>query len=382
MNEITLIVTVSGIIFFSPFLSKFTRLPTSVIEIVAGTFLGSLGFLPHIHLFELIAEFGFLYLMFLAGVEVDLRHIATLSRPILKRGALYILLLYLFSFLIAKNLGFSDIFIAILPLISVGLIAALKKEYKNIEWLNLSLAVGTLGEIVSIALLTILSAFMEFGLGSNFYKSIIMLLLFLVAVLIVFKILQVLFWWYPELKTYLMPRIDTEEQDIRLSMALFFSFLALMLYLHLEVAFGAFIAGIFIATFFEHKRSLPHKLSSFGFGFLVPIFFIFTGSSFKISSLFIDGLIVSALIITALMFLIRFLASLIFLKVFSFKEIIAFSFSHSMPLTLLVAIATIAYHSKVIDEFEYMAFILASILEVIFAMIAIRLLMRKQPLAH
>ncbi len=374
MDEIGIIVTISLIIFSSPFLAKITKLPTSVIEIVAGTLCGAWGFLSHTALFELVAEFGFLYLMFLAGLEVDVRKIFSLPKETMQRGILYIVSLYILSVAITQTFGFDSVFIAIFPLISVGLVAALRKEYgKNVGWLDLSMAIGSLGEVVSIAVLTILSAGMEFGFGVAFYQKIVILSLFLLIIMLLFKLLEVLFWWYPQLKTFLMPKIDNEEQDIRLSMAFLFLFIVIMIYLHLEVAFGAFIAGIFIATFFEHKRSLPHKLSSFGFGFLVPIFFIYTGSSFKLQALLIEGLVVSALLITAIMISIRIVASFSFYKRLSLSQILLFGLSHSMPLTLLVAIATIAYHTKVIDDYEYMAFILASILEVIFVMLLIKL---------
>jgi len=377
MDEIAIIVTISLIIFSSPFIAKFLRLPTSVVEIILGTLGGAAGLLKHIALFELVAEFGFLYLMFLAGLEVNLKKILGLESTVLKRGVLYIVLLYLLAFAITKYFGFGNVFIAIFPLISVGLIAALRKNYgKHHRWLSLSIAIGSLGEVVSIAVLTLLSAGLEFGFGREFLEKIVILLLFLLAISFLFKLLQVLFWWYPELKTTLMPKIDTEEQDIRLSMALFFIFIAIMLYLHLEVAFGAFIAGILIATFFEHKRSLPHKLEAFGFGFLVPIFFIYTGSSFKISALLIEGMVTSALKITVLMILIRLVGAQALAGILSLKERILFGLSHSMPLTLLVAISTIAYHTGVIDEFTYMAFILASILEVVTVMVAINAILR------
>ncbi len=377
MHEIVIIVTISLIIFSSPFIAKITKLPTSVVEIVLGTLGAAAGLLERVPIFELVSEFGFLYLMFLAGLEVDIKEILSLDRAILKRGLLYISSLYLFSFLIAKNIGFDDIYIAIFPLISVGLIAALKKEYgKKISWLNLAMVIGSLGEVISIAILTILSAGLEFGFGAAFYKTLFILLLFLALTALAFKILHVLFWWYPELKTILMPKIDNEEQDIRLSIALFFLFISLMLYLHLEVAFGAFIAGVIIASFFEHKRSLPHKLSSFGFGFLVPIFFIYIGSSFKLSALATEGLIAAACAITAVMLGIRIVGALIFMRVLGLRERLLFALAHSMPLTLLIAISTIAYHTRFIGENAYMAFILASILEVLFAMILIRLVMR------
>jgi len=373
MNEILIIITISILIFATPFLSKITRLPTSVLEIIFGSIAGTIGLLHHIELFKLIAEFGFLYLMFLAGLEVDLKKILSIDKKILKRGIFYIAFLYILSFLIVRYLNLSNIFIVIFPLISVGLIATLRKEFgKELKWLDLSMTIGSLGEVTSIAVLTIVSAGFEFGYGINFYKTIFYLSIFLILILGIFKILQIIFWWYPELKTTLMPRIDKEEQDIRLSMGIFFLFLAIMLYLKLEVAFGAFIAGIFIATFFEHKKVLPHKLSSFGFGFFVPIFFIYTGSSFKLNALLMKGLLEKAIIITMLMIFIRVVSSFIFIKILGLKDTILFGLSHAMPLTLLVAIATLAYHARSIDNFHYLAFILASLFEVLIVMTVIK----------
>jgi len=379
-NEILIIITLSLLIFATPFLSKITRLPTNVLEISLGSIAGTVGLLSDVHLFELVAEFGFLYLMFLAGLEVDLKKVFSIEKRVLKRGVFYIFLLYILSFLTVKYLNLSNIFIVIFPLISVGLIAALRKEYgKNLKWLDLSMTIGSLGEVVSIAVLTIVSAGFEFGYGIAFYETIFYLSIFLILILGIFKLLQIIFWWYPELKTTLMPRIDKEEQDIRLSMGLFFLFLAIMLYLKLEVAFGAFIAGIFIATFFEHKKALPHKLSSFGFGFFVPIFFIYTGSSFKLNALLMEGLLQKAILITAIMIMVRVVSSSVFVKILGFKNSVLFGLSHAMPLTLLVAIATLAYHAKSIDHFHYLTFILASLFEVLIVMISIKILQKLNP---
>ncbi len=151
-----------------------------------------------------------------------------------------------------------------------------------------------------------------------------------------------------------------------------------MLVLDLEIAFGAFIAGVFIATFFEYKEDLPHKLSIFGFGFLVPIFFVYIGSTFDIESLFKEGLVFQALLITFAMIFIRLVASISLHGLLNAREIVYFALSHSMPLTLLIAIATLAYHNNSIDQFQYYAFILASLFEVIIVMVGIKILHRSE----
>jgi len=76
------------------------------------------------------------------------------------------------------------------------------------------------------------------------------------------------------------------------------------------------------------------------------------------------------------MVLIRVIASFIFVKIMKFKEVVLFSLSLSMPLTLLIATATLAYQAKSIDLLHYNAFILASILEVLIAMIGIKQILK------
>jgi len=75
-----------------------------------------------------------------------------------------------------------------------------------------------------------------------------------------------------------------------------------------------------------------------------------------------------------LMIGIRLVAAMVFVKATSLKDAILLALSHSMPLTLLIAIATLAYHQHTIDKFHYYAFILASLFEVIIVMLAIKLI--------
>ncbi len=334
------------------------------------------GLLVYNHFFELIAEVGFYYLMFLAGTEVNLKELRGISKELLKRIFFYIILLYIFSWILVELHGDDKIFTVMFPLISVGLILTLYKEFdKDTKWLNLSMTAGILGELVSIVVVTIAGSVLENGVGDELYSSLFYLTLFLAAVAIAFKGFRVLFWWYPELKNYLIPLYsDKDEKDIRLSMSLFFLMIAVMMLLHLEIAFGAFVAGMFIPTFFHHHKDLPHKLGSFGFGFLIPIFFVYIGSTFHLSNLFEKGLIAEALWISGAMITIRFLGSLAFYGLLKTKEMLLLSFSHAMPLTLLIAIATLAYQNSTISQFYYFAFILAGLIEVIVVMIAIKLI--------
>ena len=372
-NEVSIIITLSAIIFASPLIAKLIRIPTIPIEIFLGSVAVSLALIEKNHLFTLVAELGFLYLMFLAGLEVDLKQLLKISPNMLKKGLIYSTLLYVFAALFSWGFDLSKIFIVTLPLISIGLLAVLKKEYGDREWLNLAITVGLIGEIISIIVLTAVSAGLEFGLSGRFYSTLIELVLVFGVMIIFYNFFHNLIWWYPELKNYLMPQDDNQEQDVRVSMGIFFIMIAVMLYLHLEVALGAFIAGVFIKTFFEHNKQLPHKLEHFGFGWLVPIFFVWVGTSFQLESLFMENLIYTALMITFSMIIIRVISSMLFVKDIGLRQSILLALSHSMPLTLLIAVATLAFQNQSISQFYYYAFILRAIFEVIISMILIRL---------
>ena len=373
-ENVVLITTISLIIIFSPFFAKILKLPTTPIEIILGAIFGYLGFLHEEHLFEIVAELGFLYLMFIAGTEINLKNFLKIPTSIIKSVVFYLLLLYGFSVLFSLYFDLSNIFMVLLPLISIGLVASLIKEYGKTPWLEISMTAGGIGEVVSIGVLTITSAALESGYGNNLFNTTVSLLLFLAFMFILFRVTQLLFWWFPELSTVLMPHKDNQVQDIRLSMGIFFLSVGAMLYLHLELAFGAFLAGIFIPTFFEHKHSLHEKLSSYGFGFLIPIFFIHIGSSFHLEAIFMDGLVLKALLIALAMVAMRVLASLVFIRKLGLIDSVLMGLSHSMPLTLLIAIATLAYSANSIDTLHYYAFILAALFQVISVMITIKLI--------
>ena len=202
--------------------------------------------------------------------------------------------------------------------------------------------------------------------------------MFIVAVYMIYRLLHLLFWWYPELKKTLVPKLDTSDQDIRLAMALFFILIAVMFSLELELALGAFIAGIAISAFFHHEKQLEAKMSSLGFGFLVPLFFIHVGASFDLRSLAVEGVVYGALLITALMILSRIFAAVVLRKVSGSRDALMIALSLSMPLTLLVAVATIGYETKAIDILSYYQLILASIFEIVISMTTIKILQARR----
>lgn len=373
-TDLQILLVVAGCLLTSPYIAKFLKLPLSATEIILGSLIGFLGFIGESENFKLLANAGFYYLMFIAGMEINLKTFLNTEKTLLNKAFIYIASLYLFSILAVESMNISYIFVIIIPIMSVGLLSTLYRDFgKNCDWLNISMIVATLAEVVSIVLLTITAAFL--GQGTDLFsltQNLLYLVGFLALCIFGFKFLEVLFWWYPQLKTILMPWQDHNEKDIRFCMAIFIAIVAIMIYFKLEVALGAFIAGSFIATFFDHKKDLEHKLSSFGYGFLIPIFFIYIGSSFKLEKLLNPEVLIIAFSLTAFMMFVRIASAMVFLKNLGLKNTFLFGLSHSMPLTLLIAIATLSLGAKIISEEIYSGLVLTALLEAILAISLIK----------
>ena len=377
-TNITLILTLSLLIWGSPFVSKILRIPTPPVEIILGSIFAYIGFVGHNEYFDLIAEVGFLYLMFLAGMEVDLKQITKSPKIVIQKSMLFLAIMSVFSITSGLLFHLNTITIISMPLISIGLLASLSKTYgKEQSWIHLAFIAGILGEIISIAVLTIFDAASTTGVNLALITKIGYLVFFIASVYLLYRLLHLLFWWFPELKNTLVPKFDTSDQDIRLAMALFFILIAVMLSLDLELALGAFIAGIGISAFFHHEKKLEEKMSSLGFGFLVPLFFIHVGASFDLKSLAVEGVVSGALLITFLMIMSRILAAVVLKGISGSRDALLIALSLSMPLTLLVAVATIGYETKLLDLLSYYQLILASIFEILISMILIKVLHTK-----
>ncbi len=375
-SSIAIVMALSFFIAISPFVSKTLRMPIVVVEMLLGVLGGYYGVLWHNEYFYIIAKVGFLFLMFLAGSEVSLKEFTAIRTTLFGKVALYFILRYSITLFIVLYFKLNFIYLVILPISSVGIIIALIKDYgKDKQWLTFAMLIGIVGEVISIVALTILSGAVSFGFGKEFYKAMFTLAAIMFVLIILFRLSRAFFWWFPEVKRAIMPDVSSKEQDIRFSMALFFVMIAIMLYLKIDMVLGAFFAGVFITAFFAHKKDLHEKLSSFGFGFFAPIFFIFVGSTLKLDIVLSMEIFKGALFLIACMVSIRLIGSFsTFYGHLGFKNTLLFALSDSMPLTFMVAAATIGLQSGAIDNIEYSSIVVASMLDAIILMLLIKAL--------
>lgn len=373
MDFVVLFITISLIIIFSPMLSNIFNTPVVVIEILLGIMGGYVGFLDEGEEFKTIAHFGFLYLMFLAGLEINMQLLDNIKKKMFFSVLGYFIMLYLLAFILSLVFNLNLIYTAVLPIFSLGMLTILLKEYgKNELWLNLALTIGVIGELISILILTFISGWLELGIGKEFYLLMGSVVGVLIFGTLLIKMLKHLFENYPRLKDLIMPFSDRMDQDIRISVSLFFIFISIMMYLKIDLVLGAFAAGLILKLYFYEHEILIEKLASFGFGFFVPIFFIYTGSTLHLDMIDI-GTLKHALFIMGAIIAIRLISSYaVFYRYLGTKQTLLFSLSDSMPLTFLIAVSMVAYQYHFIAQSEYYAFIIAAMLDGLVLMTLIR----------
>ncbi|WP_244874352.1 cation:proton antiporter [Helicobacter pametensis] len=364
----------------APFISNLSRFPIVVVEMLLGSLAVYLGLFERNEAARSVAEIGFLILMFLCGTEVNLKSFIQLKREgMLKKIALYFCILYSLSALIVLTQKLPFIYIVTFPIMGVGMIMALIREYgKDHIWLNLALKVGVIGELLSICMLVAINGFYNHGISLELLQTFGVLLAFLLAIAIIFQLVKILFWWFPTLKTLIVPYNNPNNQDLRFGAMLFFLFVSIVVSLKLEVALGAFIAGMIIATFFSTHHKLHEKLNYIGFGFFIPFFFVHVGTTLDLKSLFSNSQILhNALIVVSGMLGIRLIGSFISFRSFlkSPRNALLYALSDAMPLTFLIAASTLALQLKIISLQEYYAFVVGAMIEGIFFMTSIKIIL-------
>lgn len=364
----------------APFISNFTRIPIVVVEMLLGSFVVYIGVFQASASIHAIAEVGFLILMFLCGTEVNLKSFIELKKNgMFKKIFLYFAILYSLSITIVLTQKLPLIYIAIFPIMGVGMIMALIKEYgKDHLWLNLALKVGAIGELLSICILVAINGFYTYGLSFELSQTFLVLLLFLLIIAFLFQFFKILFWWFPTLKTLIVPYDDSYNQDLRFAAMLFFLLVFIVSSLKLEVALGAFITGMIIATFFSTHHKLHEKLNHIGFGFFIPLFFVHVGTTLDLKSLFSDiGILKNALVVVAGMISIRLIGSFLAFKRFlkNRRNTILYALSDAMPLTFLIATATLALQLQIISQESYYSLVVGAMIEGITFMILIKVIL-------
>jgi Kef-type K+ transport system membrane component KefB len=363
------------------------RVPAVVLEIVAGIVLGPslLGWVRVDLPVQILALFGLAFLLFLAGLEIDL---ARLRGPRLRLALLgYAVTLALG---LAAGLGFSaagwagePLLIAIaLSATSLGLIVPVLKDAGKVDTDvgQTAIAAATVADFAAIVLL---SLFFSTSGGSTGAKLV--LLLAFAAVVAATGLTIVVARRSMRLGDVLVRLQDsTAEIRIRFAVVLLVAFTVLAERFGLETILGAFLAGAVVGLVDRDSSSHPHfrtKLEAIGYGFLVPVFFVSSGVRLDLTGLLAHPSALARVPLFLLALLVaRGVPALLALPATGPRNTIAIGLLQATSLPFLVTATQIGITLGQISPVTGAALICAGLLSVlIFPLLALGLLRGDRP---
>lgn len=352
---------------------KVSSVPTAVAEIVAGILLGKSAFniVQETSSLTLLSSLGVIILMFLSGMEINFDLFkkapgqkkrdakSPVSIAVLSFTAVIITAFILGVILYFMGL-FTDILLATILFSTIALgvvIATLKeKEILGRPMGQTILLTAVLGEVIPMLALTFYASIY----GHNAGRLWLIVLLFLAAIILLRRFRQPYVWFNNVSKA-------TTQLDIRLAFFLIFTLVTVAESVGAENILGAFLAGM-VMKLLEPSEATQEKLTSIGYGFFIPIFFIMTGVRLDLKSLFANKTALALIPILVACFIIAKLpTTLIYRRRFNARNSFAGGFLTVTTITLVLPSLQVAKNLHAITSTQSDAFILAAVIVCVLA---------------
>ncbi len=386
-NYLPLLV-VAAIAWLTPILLsllKLKKVPSVIIEIVLGFIIGHYFMTNHstdsYHILEFLALSGFIFLMFLGGLEIDVDQIVSsfpkkrinyagfIKNPLLVGISHFvgaIILSYAGTLILSY---FVDIphfwyFSLIMVTTSVGIVLPILKNRGELSsrYGQMIMIGAAIADIFSIILFT----FTAFTIRNGFKIELLYILL-LFLVFYVFYRLSIRLKHLSILKklSYQLAHAASQIQ-VRSTVLLMLVFVVIAQHIGEEVVLlGAFLAGLLMSTMLHKQRSvLMIKLDGMGYGFFIPIFFIMVGMGFDPTAFheFDQSLILFLIFLLLVLLAVKIIPSIVWIQLFGKQKAIAGGFLMSSRLSLIIAASAIGLKLGVITPGINASFILMAVL--------------------
>ncbi|MCD4698940.1 MAG: cation:proton antiporter [Bacteroidales bacterium] len=378
------IVGLAWIIPMSLSVLRIKRVPSVIVEIILGYFAGRfilMNISPEsISILEFLGLTGFIFLMFLSGLEIDMDQVTgsfprkriNYSRFIknpLVVAVVYFCITIILSYAAACGLSYMVnidnrwYFALIMVTTSIGIILPVLKTRGEVTGAfgQMLITAAAVADILSIILFTFTAFILKNG-----FRIEILLILFLFAFFYLLYWLGNRFWNLSGLKKISFQLSHAASQlSIRGVMLLLLIFVVISQYISPEVILlGAFLCGILLSLFLHKERSLLLvKLDGMGYGFFIPVFFIMVGVKFDPSALkeFELTLLPFLIILLLLLFAIKLIPAFLFKKQFGSRKALSAGFLLSSRLSLIIAASAIGLELGVISPGINASFIIMAV---------------------
>ena len=275
------------IILFAPLILNKLRIPHIIGMILAGVVIGEhgLNILSYDSSFELFGQVGLLYIMFLAGLELDMDGMMKNRSKGLIFGLLtffipFFMTLFGSMWLIHYDFWTSTLVAAIFGTHTL-LTYTIVGRYGQTKHPSVIIAIG--GTVVSLFLSLIVLA----EVASHFSpdSGVIYWLVFLGKFLLY---IAFVFWCFPKMTKWFFARYDDSILQYIFILGLLFLSSALAEGIGMEGIFGAFMAGLIINPLIPHLSPLMNRIEFVGNALFIPYFLIGVGMITNLRLLFGD----------------------------------------------------------------------------------------------
>lgn len=264
------------------FIARFLKQPLIIGYLFAGLTLSVLGvfFKEHKDVMDAMSQFGITFLLFLVGLEMNLKDLPFLGKAALLAGLGQILFTSVFGYLFAILFGFTPIsalYIAIaLTFSSTIIVVKLLSEKKDLSSLYGKIAVGFLlvQDLVAILLLIFLSGFQTQTFSElTFFWVLVKGVIMLISVYLLSRLCLA--------KIFNMASVSSELLFIiSLSWALLVSSVVSLPQVGFSVEVGGFLAGLGLASSSQHLQ-IASRIKPLR-DFFITIFFLMLGAKLVI----------------------------------------------------------------------------------------------------
>jgi len=379
---------------------RVTKVPAVIVEIMMGVLIGpyALGLITDAPYLDFLAQTGFLFLIFLAGLEIDvLKILSSLPRNRIKMvdwiSNSFLLAIFIYFGSLALSLPFAwlisqfieiDIvfFTMLLPAVALSItVPILKADGElNRKFGQIMLMEGAIATVMSIILISVYSGVLKNGFQVELLLFTVIFFAFVIIYIIGKQLIKI------KRFQYILYALEHAASQIRIrgTIALVLFFVIIAHWIKTELVMGAFFAGLLLSIFISKERSaLIFKLDGMAYGFFIPIFFIMVGVNLDLSALkqFQDSIPFIFAIVIGYYF-IQVGPSLILYKVFGFKKALAGGILLTTRMGIAIAAAQIGLSLGVINSADNAGIVTASIMVSLISPLAYKFLSHSEEKHH
>lgn len=352
-NPVLVFSVILFVILLSPILLRKLKIPGIIGLIISGVIIGPHGInlLEQNSAVKLFSTIGLLYIMFIAGLELDLKEFQRNKNKSLVFGFL--------TFIIPLSIGFPVCFYLLnYDFTASLLISSMFSTHTMVSYpivskfgisKNEAVAITVGGTILTdtavLILLAIIMSSNNGGLSWTFWIQ-------LVASLAVFT--GIMFWLIPKITAWFFQKLESEKTShyiFVLSVVFFSAFLAELA--GVEPIIGAFVAGLALNKLIPYSSTLMNRIEFIGQSIFIPIFLISVGMLVDIKVL-LNGptAIIIAITLSIVALIGKWLAASTTSYIFRYTSIqrkLIFGLSSSHAAATL-AVILVGFRSGIIDE--------------------------------